>query len=163
MWLNYFRKLRHVEPHGLLTYFPALITINDMFYSGLLRESPVRRAHDIPCWTSHTNIAWPAPPSKRTSPFRGRAGLSPRRLLPAHRGTPLMYIPRMLPHSYFPPRIYGVPRARLQPSRRRSPPSTRSTSPVFRPQVPRAGQNISSVSICASVAMVGIDKSQIHQ
>jgi hypothetical protein len=70
---------------------------------------------------------------------------------------PLMYIPRMLPHSYFPPRIYGVPRARLQPSRRCSPPSTGPTSPVFRPQVPRAGQNISSVSICASVAMVGID------
>ena len=40
----------------------------------------------------------------------------------------------------FPPRIYGVPRARLRPSRRCSPPSTRPTSPVFRPQVPRADQ-----------------------
>src|ERR1700709_1425425 len=48
--------------------------------------------------------------------------------------------------------------ARLQPSRRCSPPSTRPTSLVFRPQVPRAGQNISFVtSICASVEMVGIE------
>ena len=75
--------------------------LNDRFYSGLLRESPVRRAHDIPCWTSHANIAWPSPPSKTTSSFQGRAGLSPRRFLPAHRGTPLMYIPRMLPHSHY--------------------------------------------------------------
>ena len=69
----------------------AMVGIDDRFYSGLLRESPVRRAHDIPCRTAHTNIAWPSPPSKRTSPFRGRAGLSPRRFLPAHRGPPHVY------------------------------------------------------------------------
>ncbi len=57
----------------------------------------------------------------------------------------------------FPPGIYGVPRARLQPSRRCSPPSMRPISPVFRPQASHPGQNISFVSICAIVAMVGID------
>ena len=47
--------------------------------------------------------------------------------------------------------------ARLQSSPRCSPPSTRPTSPGFRSQVPRLGQTISFVSICASVAMLGIE------
>ena len=36
---------------GIYPFQPALVIIrlNDRFYSGLLRESPVRRAHDIPC------------------------------------------------------------------------------------------------------------------
>lgn len=35
--------------------------LNDRFYSGLLRESPLRRAHDIPCRTSHKyRLAFPS-------------------------------------------------------------------------------------------------------
>jgi hypothetical protein len=119
----------------------------------------VRRAHDIPCWTAHTHIAWLPPPSKGTSPFRGRAGLSQRRFLPAHRGTPSCIYHVCSRIAIFPPRIYGVHGARLQPSRRCSPPSMRPTLPGFRPQVPRLGQNISFVSICAIVAMFGIEYS----
>ena len=44
-------------------------------------ENPLHRVHDIPCGTSHTNITWISPPSKGTSPFRVRAGLSPQRFL----------------------------------------------------------------------------------
>lgn len=90
----------------------------------------MRRAHDIPCWISHTNIAWPFPSSKRTSPFRGRAALSLQRFLPAHRGTPS----RRYHMLFF--LLDGVPRARLQPSGRCSAPSARPTSPVFNGRCP---------------------------
>ena len=120
-------------------------------------ENPLHRVHDIPCGTSHTNITWISPPSKGTSPFRVRAGLSPQRFLPAHRGT-LLYVPRILlyklcflleytechgpacsPHGAVALRQRGLHRQ-----------CSDCRCPVWAKRIP-------FVSTCISVAMVGID------
>jgi hypothetical protein len=130
---------------------------NDRFYSGQLRESPLRRAHDIPCRISHTNIAWLPLPRKEHRRFEGEPGSLRDDFFPPT-AEPLMYIPRMLRIVIFPPNIYGVLRG----------PACSPHSAVALRQgglhrqgsdrrCPVWAKNISFVSICASVAMFRID------